>query len=248
MTERLDVYLVSQKIAKSRTLAATLIKDGKIEVDGEIIKKPSYTVDETTSVKLVGDLPKYVSRGGLKLEFALEEFQIDVSGKICLDIGASTGGFTDCLLKHGAKRVFAVDVGTLQLSDELKSDDRVMSLENLDIRSADESVIPQKVDFVCVDVSFISLTQIIGEIKRFINDNSEIVLLVKPQFEAGKRFLGKNGVIKDEKVVKQAVKKVIDFAVENDFVVKNQALSPILGGEGNREFLVHLGINVGFGA
>lgn len=238
---RLDAALVKRGMTKSRTLASVLIKEGKIEVNGLPVTKPSFKISPFDTIELVGELPKYVSRGGLKLEYALQNFNIDVKNRICLDVGASTGGFTDCLLNYGARLVYAVDVGKLQLSDQLKNDERVISFEQLDIRKASE-MITEKVSFICVDVSFISLTQIIPYLGRFydIPDDLDVVLLVKPQFEVGQNFLGKKGIVKDEKAIFNAIKKITDFAVENGYTVMNQAPSPIKGGDGNREFLIHL--------
>lgn len=238
---RLDTALVKRKITKSRTLACVLIKEGKIDVNGLTVMKPSFKINPFDTITLVGELPKYVSRGGLKLEYALKNFNINVKNCICLDVGASTGGFTDCLLNHGARLVYAVDVGKLQLSPQLQNDERVISLEQLDIRKASK-IITDKVSFICVDVSFISLTQIIPFLNSFYDDNVDldIVLLVKPQFEVGQKFLGKKGIVKDEKAIFNAIKKITDFAVQNGYCVLNQVPSPIKGGDGNREFLLYL--------
>ena len=240
MGKRLDIYIVEQKIAKSRTLAQSFIEDGKIILNGKTAKKPSETVNDGDKVEFVGELPKYVGRGGLKLEKALAVFSIDIKDLVCLDVGASTGGFTDCMLQSGAKKVYAVDVGRSQLDEKLKADRRVVSVENTDIRKA-ENEIPEKVDFAAIDVSFISLKLILPEVKRFLNKGQSFVALIKPQFEAGKRFLGKNGVIKDKKLLKSITSDISAFCESIGFEVKGITQSPVLGGDGNTEFLIYLG-------
>ena len=229
---RLDKELHLRKMTKSRTAAAELISSGKVAVNGVVCVKLSQEVTPDDEINIIGEaLPlKYVSRGGLKLEHALRTFDIDLSGKLCLDVGASTGGFTDCMLKHGAHSVYAVDVGTSQLAAELRQDERVISMENCDIRTAK---FPVKFDFTAVDVSFISLKLILPFIKN------EAVVLIKPQFELGKRH---KGVITDKKVQAQIAADITAFAKETGFEVKGITDSPAMSkagsGEKNREFLM----------
>lgn len=237
MGKRIDVAMVEQGLVKSRTLAQNLIKDGIVHINGKICTKPSETVEDTDVIEVVGDMPKYVSRGGLKLEKAISVWGIDLNGAVCLDVGASTGGFTDCMLQNGAKRVYAVDVGTSQLDEKLRSDSRVISLEKTDIRKAELS---EKADFVSIDVSFISLKLILPYIKNLWSDNGKCVALIKPQFEAGKKHLGKNGIIKDKKLQQAIVDDIKQFCISSGFTVIGTTESAITGGDGNREFLIYL--------
>ena len=241
MKKRLDILLTEKGLAKSRTSAAALIKEGSVIVNGNVAGKPSELCEDTDSISVSesSGLTRYVGRGGLKLETALEEFGISPLGSVCLDIGASTGGFTDCMLQNGAKRVYAVDVGTSQLAEKLRADSRVISLENLDIRLADESLIPEKSGFIAADVSFISLKQIIPAIPRFAAEKAVCALLIKPQFELGRVKLGKSGVVKDPKLQKKAVDDVCCFAAQLGFSDIRTVPSKITGGDGNREFLMH---------
>ena len=241
MKKRLDILLTEKGLAKSRTSAAALIKEGSVTVNGNVAGKPSELCEDTDSISVSesSGLTRYVGRGGLKLETALEAFGISPLGSVCLDIGASTGGFTDCMLQNGAKRVYAVDVGTSQLAEKLRADSRVISLENLDIRLADESLIPEKAGFIAVDVSFISLKQIIPAIPRFAAEKAVCALLIKPQFELGRVKLGKSGVVKDPKLQKKAVDDVCCFAAQLGFSDIRTVPSKITGGDGNREFLMH---------
>lgn len=241
MKKRLDILLTEKGLAKSRTSAAALIKEGSVTVNGNVAGKPSELCEDTDSISVSesSGLTRYVGRGGLKLETALEAFGISPLGSVCLDIGASTGGFTDCMLQNGAKRVYAVDVGTSQLAEKLRADSRVISLENLDIRLADESLIPEKSGFIAADVSFISLKQVIPAIPRFAEEKAVCALLIKPQFELGRVKLGKSGVVKDPKLQKKAVDDVCCFAAQLGFSDIRTVPSKITGGDGNREFLMH---------
>ena len=241
MKKRLDILLTEKGLAKSRTSAVALIKEGSVTVNGNVAGKPSELCEDTDSISVSesSGLTRYVGRGGLKLETALEAFGISPLGSVCLDIGASTGGFTDCMLQNGAKRVYAVDVGTSQLAEKLRADSRVISLENLDIRLADESLIPEKAGFIAADVSFISLKQIIPAIPRFAAEKAVCALLIKPQFELGRVKLGKSGVVKDPKLQKKAVDDVCCFAAQLGFSDIRTVPSKITGGDGNREFLMH---------
>lgn len=239
---RLDVYLSEKNLTKSRAAAAALIKAGAVSVNGKIVEKSAFEVGENDDVEIVGETLKYVGRGGLKLEKALEIAKIDLSGKTCLDIGASTGGFTDCMLQNGAKMVYAVDVGTNQLDEKLRSDARVVSLENTDIR---DFFLNSDVDFIGADVSFISLKLILPHVFRLLKTDGTAVVLVKPQFEAGtssvgRKALSKKGVVTDEKARLKIVGEVKDFAQQCGFAVILTEESPITGGSGNVEYLMIL--------
>ena len=240
MKTRLDTALTQLGFAKSRTAAQKIINEGVVLINGKPAVKVSEVVDtEFDEIKLNGtpECTKYVSRGGFKLEKAISEFGISLRDKCCLDIGASTGVFTDCMLKNGARKVFAVDVGREQLDETLKNDSRVVSLEKLDIRDADKEI-TERIDFTSIDVSFISLKMILPELKRFSSDNSSGVALIKPQFENGKKKNGKNGVIRDPKVHKRIVDDISNFALCLGFKNIRVIPSPIEGGDGNREFLM----------
>lgn len=238
---RLDIELTARMLVKSRSTAQKLIKDNAVSVNGKIISKPSYEVSHDDEIILTGELPRYVGRGGLKLEKALEEFKISLNDLVCIDAGASTGGFTDCMLQNGAKRVYAVDVGTAQLDKTLKNDERVVSLENTDIRTAVD-VIPEKADFISVDLSFISLRLVLPYIKTLMKSAGTAVVLIKPQFEVGKSGLGKHGIVKDEKLRTAAVEEIKQFAEQTGFLVSGLVQSPITGGDGNIEYLMYLSL------
>lgn len=245
MKTRLDVALTELNLARSRTAAQRIIQEGIVTVNGNFITKVSESVDTDTDTIAVTDTPecmKYVGRGGFKLEKAIESFKIKLDNKICLDIGASTGGFTDCMLKNGAAKVFAVDVGKDQLDSSLRNNPKIVSLEQLDIRNADNEI-NQPVEFISVDVSFISLKHILPELSRFSGGTTECVALIKPQFENGKQKNGKNGVIKNPKLHQKIVDDICAFAEGLGFTSINVIPSPIEGGDGNREFLMHFFIN-----
>lgn len=242
MNKRLDVILTEKGLAKSRTAAQALIKEGSVSVNGRTVSKPSEMFDDERDEFSVAEdsaLTKYVGRGGLKLETAVGHFGIDLNGAVCLDIGASTGGFTDCMLQNGAARVYAVDVGTSQLDGRLRSDSRVISLEKLDIRDADESVIPEKVNFISIDVSFISLRQILPVIGRFAAEDARCVALIKPQFELGRKKLGKNGVVTDPKLREKVKAEIVGFTESLGCRVIGVIPSAIAGGDGNIEYLMY---------
>lgn len=232
---RLDVWLAEKGLCKSRTAAQDMIRSGGVSVNGAPCCKPSAEITESDTVEVTGERPRYVGRGGLKLEKALLHFSIDLSGCVCLDIGASTGGFTDCMLQNGAARVYAVDVGRDQLDGSLRADSRVISMESTDIRAAR---LPEQADFVGTDVSFISLRQIIPHIMRTLKPGGRAVALIKPQFEAGRAALGKNGIVKDEKIRRRVVEEMTAFAAECGFSVRGVTDSPIKGGDGNIEYLI----------
>ena len=238
---RLDTELVQRSLTKSRTSAQSLIKDGKVYVNGTMVLKSSHEVTHTDEITLKGDLPKYVGRGGIKLEKALTDFNIALDNCVCIDAGASTGGFTDCMLQNGAAWIYAVDVGSSQLDEKLRADKRVISLENLDIRNAAEKI-PEKADVITIDVSFISLKLVLPETKKLLKANGSVIALIKPQFEVGKIGLGKHGVVKDEALRQQAVDSIKLFAANSGFTVNGVITSPIKGGEGNIEYLIHLSL------
>ncbi|MGN1340639.1 MAG: TlyA family RNA methyltransferase [Oscillospiraceae bacterium] len=233
---RLDIYLTEKSLCKSRTAAQALIKSGGVSVDGKPCTKPSAEVDDAHRVEITGEQLRYVGRGGLKLEAAVEHFSIDLAGAECIDIGASTGGFTDCMLQHGAAKVYAVDVGTDQLADTLRADPRVISLEKTDIRTAE---LPQA-DFIGTDVSFISLKLILPHIHRLLKSGGSAVALIKPQFEAGKSALNKNGIVRDERVRLKIRDEIAQFAADCGFEVAGCEQSPITGGDGNVEYLMYI--------
>ncbi len=239
MKERLDLILVNMGLAPSREKAKTLIMEGIVFVDNQKEDKAGSMFDpEKVNVEVRGKTLKFVSRGGLKLEKALDVFDINVDGLTCLDIGASTGGFTDCMLQDGAKKVYAIDVGHGQLDWKLRNDERVVCMEKLNFRYADENTLPEKVDFAATDVSFISLNKILGPAYTLLNDGSYMVCLIKPQFEAGKEKVGKKGVVRDKAVHEEVIRSVMDFALETGFSVKGLDFSPICGAEGNIEYLL----------
>lgn len=235
---RLDVFLCDNNIVKSRTLAASLIKDGKVTVNGSLCTKPSVTVSDEDRIELVGEMPKYVGRGGLKLEKALADFAVLLDGLVCMDIGASTGGFTDCMLQNGAEKVYAVDVGTNQLDDKLRCDTRVVSMEQTDIRSVGDDF--PTVDFISIDVSFISLKLVLPSAYRLLKSGGSCIALIKPQFEAGKQHLNKKGVVRDEKVRKKICDDISGFAISIGFASGGIVTSSITGGDGNVEYLIYL--------
>lgn len=236
---RLDIELSAKGIVKSRNAAQQLIKEGKIYVNGQAAIKPSFLVNETDKIEIRGDLPKYVGRGGLKLEKAITDFGINLNDKVCIDVGASTGGFTDCMIQNGARRVYAVDVGHDQLDPLLLANEKVISLEKTDIRTA-EIKIGEKADFISIDVSFISLKAVLPFAVRMLKENGSMVSLIKPQFEVGKSGLGKNGIVKSDKLRKKAVDGIKEFVLSSGLKVKEIIQSPILGGDGNIEYLMYI--------
>ncbi len=235
---RLDIYLTEKGIASSRTRAQELIRSGAVTVNGKAVTKASFPTDDGMNVDCDLSLEcKYVSRGGLKLEAALEHFGIDVTGKACIDIGASTGGFTDCLLQRGAKLVYAVDSGTAQLSEKLKADKRVRSFENTNARYLKDSDFDISFDIAVMDVSFISQTKLYSAVTEVLAKDGIFISLVKPQFEVGKRKIGKGGIVNDEKARSDALDAVISAASGYGLCCIGAIDSPISGGDGNKEFL-----------
>lgn len=238
--ERLDVLLVEKGLFSSRERAKREINAGNVTVDGVTITKAGTMVKRQAEFLMIGTELRYVSRGGQKLEKALHEFSIELAGKVCMDIGASTGGFTDCMLQNGAKRVYAVDVGTDQLCESLKRDERVISKEQTNIRYALPEDFPEQADFVSIDVSFISLKKVLFPVHGLMKDGAFLCALIKPQFEAGKGKVGKKGVVHDEKLQKEILSETISFAGSVGFTFLGLCFSPICGPEGNIEFLLYL--------
>lgn len=241
MKERLDVLLVSRGLAPSRERAKAMIMEGSVFVDDGREDKPGAAFAEDCRIEVRGSTLKYVSRGGLKLEKAIESFGIALEGKICMDIGASTGGFTDCMLQNGAAKVYAVDVGYGQFAWKLRNDPRVVCMEKTNIRYVTPEDIADVLDFASVDVSFISLTKVLIPARELLTADGEMVCLIKPQFEAGREKVGKKGVVRDPKVHEEVIERVMEFASENGFCVRALDFSPIKGPEGNIEYLVRLG-------
>ena len=240
MKERLDILLVNKGLAPSREKAKAMIMEGNVFVDNNREDKAGSTFDVNANIEVKGNTLKYVSRGGLKLEKAMTHFGITLEGKVCMDIGASTGGFTDCMLQNGAVKVYAVDVGYGQFAWKLRQDERVVCMEKTNIRYVKPEDIADRLDFASVDVSFISLTKVLGPARELLNDNGEMVCLIKPQFEAGREKVGKKGVVRDKAVHEEVVQMICDFAVENGYSVQGLTFSPVKGPEGNIEYLVFL--------
>lgn len=240
---RLDVYLTEKGICRSRSAAQQLIKNGGVTVNGRLAEKNSLEVTNSDKVEFAEEkVQKYVGRGGQKLERAVELWNLDLNGKTCLDIGASTGGFTDCMLQNGALRVFAVDVGSGQLDERLRDDKRVISLEQTDIRDFSfDGYDISAAEFIGTDVSFISLKLIMPHIYRLLSEGGSAVALIKPQFEAGRGSLSKKGIVRDEKIRLRCVEEIKQFAERCGFAVIGVEISPITGGDGNVEYLLGLG-------
>lgn len=240
MKERLDVLLVKRGLAESREKAKAVIMAGLVYADGQKEDKAGTTFADTVKLEVRGNTLKYVSRGGLKLEKAMTHFGLSLEGKVCMDVGASTGGFTDCMLQNGAVKVFAVDVGHGQLAWKLRQDERVVCMEKTNIRYLLPEMIPEKIDFASIDVSFISLTKVLGPVKALLAKEGQVVCLIKPQFEAGREKVGKKGVVREKSVHLEVIQMVMDFAVSIGFEVLNLEFSPIRGPEGNIEYLLYL--------
>ncbi|MCM1126589.1 MAG: TlyA family RNA methyltransferase [Lachnospiraceae bacterium] len=246
MKERLDILLVQGGYAPSREKAKAVIMSGNVFVDGQREDKAGTVFDpDKAQITVKGKALKYVSRGGLKLEKAVHEFGLTLDRKICMDIGASTGGFTDCMLQNGARRVYAVDVGHGQLDWKLRNDERVVCMEKTNFRYMQPEDIPDRLDFASVDVSFISLTKILLPARELLKADGEMVCLIKPQFEAGREKVGKKGVVRDWSVHEEVVRKIMDFADYLGFDILHLDYSPIKGPEGNIEYLLHIKKNPG---
>lgn len=237
--ERLDILLVNRGLAESREKAKAIIMSGNVYVEGQKEDKAGSTFVDTANIEVRGNTLKYVSRGGLKLEKAMENFDVTIEGKVCMDVGSSTGGFTDCMLQNGAVKVYSVDVGHGQLAWKLRNDERVVCMEKTNIRYVTPEDVADKIDFSSIDVSFISLTKVLLPVKNLLTDDGQIVCLIKPQFEAGREKVGKKGVVRDIEVHLEVVNKIVTFLIENEFNILGLSFSPIKGPEGNREYLVY---------
>ena len=240
MKERLDILLVRKGLASSREKAKAVIMAGQVYVDGQKEDKAGTLFEETLPVEVRGETLRYVSRGGLKLEKAMETFTVSPAGLVCMDVGASTGGFTDCMLQNGAAKVYAVDVGRGQLDWKLRNDPRVVCMEKTNIRFVTPDQIPEPVAFVSVDVSFISLTLVLPPVRELMAPGAQAVVLIKPQFEAGRDKVGKKGVVRDESVHREVIEKIITFTGDNGFTALGLTWSPVKGPEGNIEYLLWL--------
>lgn len=238
--QRLDIFLTEKGFADSRSKAQSMIKSGIVCVDGTAETKPGALVNDSCEITIIGEVCPYVSRGGLKLEKALRDFGVNPSGLVCSDSGASTGGFTDCLLQHGAKKVFAIDVGTNQLVDKIRNDPRVVVMEQTNIRNVTKQDIGEPLDLAVVDVSFISLRLVLPVISDLLKDGGQIVCLIKPQFEAGKDRVGKKGVVKDKQTHKSVLSDFLTYTANSGLGILGLTFSPVTGPEGNIEFLGHL--------
>jgi len=234
---RIDSLLVAEGLVASRAKAQALIMAGEVTVDGRLVTKPGTLIEEGAAI-VISEPPPFVSRGGIKLDHALDEFRLDVRGKVAADIGASTGGFTDCLLKRGASRVYAIDVGYGQLDYRLRQDRRVVVMERVNARYPIS--LPEKVDLATIDLSFISVTKVIPSVAQILKDDGYLVVLVKPQFESRKGEVGRGGIIKDPQLHAAILGRFIVWVVDNGFRLKGLIVSPILGTEGNKEFFVLL--------
>lgn len=237
---RLDVAVFERGFAPSREKAKAIIMAGQVYVNNQKQDKAGFELKDDDVLEVRGNTLKYVSRGGLKLEKAMECFPITLNDKICMDVGSSTGGFTDCMLQNGAKKVYAIDVGTNQLAYKLRIDERVVVLEKTNFRNCTRELVPDEIDFSSVDVSFISLYHILPVLHHLLKADGEAVCLIKPQFEAGKDKVGKKGVVRDKNVHIEVVEHIIDLALENGFSVLGLEFSPIKGPEGNIEYLLHI--------
>jgi len=242
MKKRLDVLLVEKGLAESREKAKAIIMAGIVYVDNNKEDKAGATFEETKLIEVRGNTLKYVSRGGLKLEKAMECFGVELSGKVCMDVGSSTGGFTDCMLQNGGVKVYAVDVGHGQLAWKLRNDERVICMEKTNIRYVTHENIPEEIQFSSIDVSFISLTKVLLPVKNLLTEDGEVVCLIKPQFEAGREKVGKKGVVRDKSVHKEVIEMVIEYAKSIGFYVINLDFSPVKGPEGNIEYLLHISL------
>ncbi len=238
--ERLDVLLVNRGLAASREKAKAIIMSGVVYVDGNKEDKAGTTFPDNSDIIIKGNTLKYVSRGGLKLEKAMMEFQLDVKDMICMDVGASTGGFTDCMLQNGAVKVYSLDVGHGQLDWKLRNDDRVVCMEKTNIRYVTPDDIQDVLDFASIDVSFISLTKVLTPVKNLLKDKGRIVCLIKPQFEAGREKVGKKGVVRDRQVHCEVIRMVMEYADSIELYPLGLDFSPVKGPEGNIEYLLYL--------
>lgn len=240
MKKRLDLLMTKRNLAPSREKAKAIIMSGNVYVDGQREDKAGTTFPDKVQIEVRGSTLPYVSRGGLKLEKAIKDFDIDLEGKVCTDVGSSTGGFTDCMLQNGAKRVYAIDVGRGQLDWGLRQDSRVVSMEKTNIRYVTPEDIGEPISFSSIDVSFISLTKVLLPIRNYLTLEGQVVALIKPQFEAGRDKVGKKGVVREAKTHIEVIEKVISYGISIGFSVENLTFSPIKGPEGNIEYLLLL--------
>ena len=240
MKKRLDVLLVEQGLADSREKAKAIIMSGIVYVDNNKEDKAGTTFEETARIEVRGNTLKYVSRGGLKLEKAMNNFGVTLEGKVCMDVGASTGGFTDCMLQNGAVKVYSVDVGHGQLAWKLRNDERVVCMEKTNIRYVTPDDIDDVIEFASIDVSFISLTKVLPAVRELMTPGGEIVCLIKPQFEAGREKVGKKGVVRELSTHIEVVQMIVDYARAKGFRTLHLSYSPIKGPEGNIEYLLHI--------
>lgn len=238
-TERLDILIFNKGLASSRERAKQLVLNKSVKVNGKTIEKPGQKIEKNSVIEIVSQ-EEYASRGAFKLKKAIEIFKIDLVNKISIDIGASTGGFTDLMLKHGAKKVYAIDVGCNQLADVLKCDKRVVQMDKTNFRYIDTEIFTDKIDFVSIDVSFISLKYILTNVSKIIDSESDVVALIKPQFEAGRKNIGKNGIVKDKKIHLEVLMKINQYCIDNNLLLKDIIYSPITGGDGNIEYLTYI--------
>ena len=243
MKQRLDVLLTEKNFFDNRTRAKAMIMAGKILVNGQKVDKAGTLIPIDADIRILGEEMPFVSRGGLKLQKALDVFKIVLSGKIAADVGASTGGFTDCMLQHGAKKVYAIDVGYGQLAWKLRSNVQVVNMERTNIRNVTRQDFYDELDFISIDVAFISLEKVLPVVYDLLKDSGEVVALIKPQFEAGREFVGKRGVVRDKKIHAAVIERVLTFAKSLGFGVAGLDFSPVKGPEGNIEYLVHLAKN-----
>ena len=240
MKKRLDMLMMERALAPSREKAKAYIMAGDVYVDGQKEDKAGTMFPETVKIEVRGNTLPYVSRGGLKLEKAMKNFDVTLDGKVCMDVGASTGGFTDCMLQNGAVKVYSIDVGYGQLDWKLRNDPRVVCMEKTNIRYVVSEDLEGPADFSSIDVSFISLTKVLLPVRNLLTDDGQIVCLIKPQFEAGREKVGKHGVVRDKDVHIEVINKVIDYAMSIGFEILNLEFSPVKGPEGNIEYLLHL--------
>ena len=240
MKKRLDMLMMERSLAPSREKAKAFIMAGDVYVDGQKEDKAGTMFPETVKIEVRGNTLPYVSRGGLKLEKAMKNFDVTLEGKVCMDVGASTGGFTDCMLQNGAVKVYSIDVGYGQLDWKLRNDPRVICMEKTNIRYVVPEDLGEPADFSSIDVSFISLTKVLLPVRNLLTDEGEIVCLIKPQFEAGREKVGKKGVVRDPVVHQEVIEKVRDYAMSISMEPCHLSFSPIKGPEGNIEYLLHL--------
>lgn len=240
MKQRLDIVLTEKNFFDSRARAKAMIMAGKILVNGQKIDKAGTLIADDAEIRILGEEMPFVSRGGLKLQKALDVFRINLSGKIAADVGASTGGFTDCMLQHGAKKVYAIDVGYGQLAWKLRSNVQVVNMERTNIRNVTRKDFYDDIDFVSIDVAFISLEKVLPVVFDVLKDSGEVIALIKPQFEAGREHVGKKGVIRDKKIHAAVIERVLNFAASIGFGINGLDFSPVKGPEGNIEYLAYL--------